>query len=161
MYKPVFCTCQDIAQAAIIVNNLKISGFSNNEISLLFPDNATHLPFRQNPDNATDDNVALAWVSGIDSLDIPGVGRFIATGPIMTELSRTPDIDQACHLIAALIGVGIPAHEAKHYQEKIKAGRTLIAVNTATAETRDTANTIFQQAEAADISSSEEVSPIV
>jgi hypothetical protein len=161
MYKPVFCICQDIGQTATIVNNLKLAGFSNTEISLLFPDNAT-LPSRQltadeTADEAENDSYGLEWTSKIDSLDIPGVGRFIAAGPIMVELSRTPKIDQVADLIAALIGVGIPAHEAKHYQEKIKAGRTLIAVNTATVETRDTANTIFQQAEAEDISSSEEV----
>ncbi|WP_445369630.1 hypothetical protein ACH5Y9_10935 [Methylomonas sp. BW4-1] len=165
MYKPVFCICQNIGQTAAIVNNLKMAGFSNTEISLLFPDNATLPSRQQNADEKVDaaenDSYGLEWTSKIDSLDIPGVGRFIAAGPIMVELCRTPEKDQVADLIAALIGVGIPAHEAKHYQEKIKAGRTLIAVNTATAETRDTANTIFQQAEAADISSSEEVSPIV
>ncbi|AMK78560.1 MULTISPECIES: general stress protein [Methylomonas] len=165
MYKPVFCICQDIGQTAAIVNNLKMAGFSNNEISLVFPDNTTLPGLQQNSDenadSAEEDSLDLEWLSGIDSLDIPGVGRFIAAGPIMVELSRTPQKDQADDLIGALVGVGIPAHHAEHYQEKIKAGRTLIAVNTATVETRDTANTIFQQAEAEDISSSEEVSVIV
>ncbi|MBD9362378.1 hypothetical protein [Methylomonas fluvii] len=165
MYKPVFCICQDIGQTAAIVNNLKTAGFSNNEISLVFPENSSLPDLQQtsyeNTDSTEEHNRDLEWLSGIDSLDIPGVGRFIAAGPIMVELSRIPQTDQVNDLIAALVGVGIPIHHAEHYQEKIKAGSTLIAVNTATVENRDTANTIFQQAEAEDISSSEEVSVIV
>jgi hypothetical protein len=158
MYKPIFCICQDMRQTATIVNNLKMAGISSNEISLLFPDSPTLPPLQPNAETLDQDVFGLEWASKIDSLDIPGLGHCIAAGPIMIELSRTPKADQVEDLIDALIGVGIPAHEAKHYQAKIKAGRTLIAVNTATAETRDAANTIFQQAEAEDISSSEEVS---
>lgn len=169
MYKPIFCISQDIDQTTIIVNNLKMAGFSNNEISVLFPDTSNpNNPVVNSQDNAGENanvvvagGVDLEWITGIGSLEIPGVGRFIAAGPIMVELSRTLKTGSLGELMNALIGVGIPEHEAKHYQEKIKGGRTLIAVNTASVEARDTANNIFQQAQAKDISSSEEASVIV
>lgn len=168
MYKPIFCISQDIDQTTLIVNKLKMAGFSNNDISVLFPDTSNiNNPAVNTQDNAgkkanvvVEGGADLAWIAGIGSLDIPGTGRFIAAGPIMVELSRTPQTGNLGELMAALIGVGIPEHEAKHYQEKIKSGRALIAVNTASVEARDTANNIFQQAQAKDISSSEEASII-
>jgi len=165
MYKPVFCICQSIGQTAAIVNNLKMAGFSNNEISLLFSESAnTETPLKnpgENGASAEENRLDLEWISGIASLEIPGSGRFVAGGPIVVELSRTPKKDSVVDLMTALVGVGIPGQEAKHYQEKIKSGLTLIVVNTANVDTRDSANTIFRQADAQDISSSEEVSVIV
>jgi hypothetical protein len=169
MYKPVFCISHDIDQTTRIVNNLKMAGFSNNEISVLFSETSTSPKPACNSQDNVDETVNVApeggadleWIAGIDSVDIPDVGRFIAAGPVMLELSRIPPKKTLGNLIDALIGVGIPGHEAEHYQEKIKGGCTLIAVNTASAETRDTANNIFQQAQAEDISSSEEASAIV
>lgn len=161
MYKPVFCISQDIGQTATIVNNLKTAGFSNNEISLLFPDirKTQEAPGGQT-DSETADRLDLEWIARIGRLKIPGVGQVIAAGPIMVELSRIPEKGSSENLISALIGIGIPEHETKHYQEKIKAGGALIAVNTASVEARDTANAIFRQAQAKDISSSEETSVI-
>ncbi len=169
MYKPIFCISRNIDQTAVIVNNLKLAGFSNNEISVLFPDNfSTEYPIvntKHNSDEITNMalnvGVDLEWIVGIGSLELPGIGRFIAAGPIMTELSRIPLKGTTGNLIDALTGVGIPIHEAEHYQEKIKGERALIVVNTASVEERDTANTIFQQAHAEDISSTEESSVIV
>jgi hypothetical protein len=79
----------------------------------------------------------------------------------MIELNRPLPKDSYGDLMDALMGVGIPAHEDKHYQEKIKTGCTLIAINTASLAMRDSANSIFQEAKATDISSSEEASAIV
>lgn len=169
MYKPIFCISQDIDQTANIVSKLKEAGFSNNEISVLFPDNfstESTIVNTQDPSNeisniALNVGVDLEWIVGIGSLELPGIGRFIAAGPIVNELSRIPLKGTTGNLMEALIGVGIPGHEAELYQEKIKVGRAIIVVNTASIEQRDAANTIFQQAHAEDISSTEESSVIV
>ena len=53
MYKPIFCTSQNLDQSAIIVNKLKEAGFSNNEVSVLFPDNfSTELPIANTRDSS-------------------------------------------------------------------------------------------------------------
>ncbi|TPQ24305.1 hypothetical protein [Methylomonas koyamae] len=165
MYKPVFCICQDLGQTMTIVNNLKLAGFANNEISLLFSDTLNPSIFPQNAiesgNSAAKDSGNQEWFNRAESLEIQGLGRFIAGGPVRVELCRTPDKGCAEDLTTALIGVGIPAHHAGHYQEKIKAGYILVAVNTARVATRDAANAIFLQANAADISSSEEVSAFI
>jgi hypothetical protein len=168
MYKPIFCLSQNIGQTAIIVSQLKESGFSNNEVSVLFPDNlSTTLPVDDTQDLsdkaaniALNVGVDLEWIVGIGSLEVPGIGRFIAAGPIMFELNRIPEKAAFGELMDALIGVGIPAHQAELYQEKIKTEQALIVVNTASLEERDAANTIFQQAHAEDISSTEESSVV-
>jgi hypothetical protein len=162
MYKPIFCTAQNINQTAIIVNKLKTAGFSNNEISVLFQDTSGSNELDIKAQHKAQDRVTggidvvaeLEWIVEIDSLEIPDIGPFIAAGPILIELSRIPEKGTLGGLMGALIGVGIPEHDAQHYQEKIKGGRTLIAVNTGNMEARDTANNIFQQAHAEDISSS-------
>lgn len=104
--------------------------------------------------------VDLEWIVGIGSLDLPGIGRFIAAGPIVNELSKIPLTRTTDNLMAALIGVGIPGHEAEFYQAKIKLGRTVIVVNTATIKERDSAKNIFQQEHAENISFSEESTAI-
>ncbi|NJA06249.1 hypothetical protein HC024_11025 [Methylococcaceae bacterium WWC4] len=158
MYKPIFCISRDIGQTAKIVNNLKVAGFSNNDISLLSPECCYQQSVGNTSATADEHRLDLQWINGIENLEIPGVGRCITAGPIRIELSRSLENDGVEDINAALIGAGIPAHHAEHYREKIIDGLTLIAVNTASSESRDTANTIFQQAEALYISSSEEVS---
>lgn len=158
MYKPIFCISRNIGQTAKIVNDLKVAGFSNNDISLLSPECSYQQSIGKTSASADEDRLDLQWINGIENLAIPGVGRCIAAGPIRIELNRSLENDGVEDINAALIGAGIPAHHAAHYREKIIAGLTLIAVNTANPESRDTANAIFQQAEALDISSSEEVS---
>ncbi len=168
MYKPIFCLSQNIGQTAMIVSQLKEAGFSNNEVSVVFPDHlSTELPVdaKRDPTDQTSTvalnvGVDLEWIVGIGSLEVPGIGRFIAAGPIMFELNRIPEKAAVGKLMDALIGVGIPAHQAELYQEKIKTEQALIVVNTASVEERDAANTIFQQAQAEDISSTEESSVV-
>ena len=64
----------------------------------------------------------LGWLVGIGSLAIPGVGPFIAAGPIMAALAGAGVGAAVGGLSGALIGLGIPQYEAKQYEGKIKAG---------------------------------------
>ena len=100
----------------------------------------------------------LGLLAGIGSLAIPGVGAFIAAGPIMGALSGAAVGAATGGLTGALIGLGIPEYEAKRYEGKIKGGSALISVHTASSETIDTAKEIFERNHAEDISSTEETS---
>jgi uncharacterized membrane protein len=141
MANSVFCLANSETQANEIVDRLKNSGFSSNDISVLFPDKTgtkdfAHEKNTKAPEGATTGagvggvlGGTLGWLAGIGSLAIPGLGPFIAAGPIMAALSGAAVGAAAGGLTGALVGMGIPEYEAKRYESKIKEGNILISVH--------------------------------
>ena len=168
MAKAVFCIAPTEAQATTIVDQLKTAGFSKNDISVLFPDKTgtrdfAHEQHTKAPEGAATGagtggvlGGALGWLVGIGALAIPGLGPFIAAGPIMAALSGAAAGAALGGLTGALIGMGIPEYEAKRYEGKVKAGNMLISVHTEDSAERDRAKAIFERAGAEDISYTEE-----
>jgi len=164
MAKAVFCIAKSEAQASTIVDQLKTAGFSNNDISVLFPDKAgtkdfAHEQHTKAPEGAAAGagtggvlGGAFGWLVGIGSLAIPGLGPFIAAGPILAALSGAAAGAAIGGLSGALIGMGIPEYEAKRYEGKVKEGNLLISVHTEDSTERDRAKDIFTRAGAEDIS---------
>src|SRR5436190_19244 len=132
--KAVFCIATTDEQASRIVDNLKMAGFSNQDISVLFPDKTGTKDFaHQKQTKAPEGAVtgagtggvlggAVGWLAGIGALAIPGLGPFIAAGPLMAALSGAAVGAAAGGLVGALVGMGIPEYEAKRYEGKIKQG---------------------------------------
>jgi len=95
MAKAIFCLCDDERRAEQIVDQLRTRGFSNNDISVLFPDNSGTRDFAHEQNTKAPEGAAagagtggvLGWLVGIGSLAIPGAGRFMAAGPIMAALA--------------------------------------------------------------------------
>jgi uncharacterized membrane protein len=170
MTKAVFCIAKNIEQAEIIITNLKVAGFSNNDISVLFPDKSTTKDFAHEKHTKAPEGAAVGGtvglgagavvglLAGIGALAIPGVGPLIAAGPIMGALSGAAVGAATGGLTGGLIGLGIPEYEAKRYEGKIKGGSALISVHTKSSEGRDQVKEIFEKAHAEDISSTEEES---
>lgn len=170
MKKAVFCIAKDISQTEVIVNHLKLAGFSSNDISVLLPDKNTTKDFAYEKHSKAPEGASvggavglsvgavLGWLVGIGSLAIPGVGPFIAAGPIMAALSVAAMGAAAGGLTGGLIGVGIPEFEAKRYEGKIKGGCVLISVHASSSDAIHQAKQIFENAHAEDISSTEEAS---
>src|SRR6476619_8425395 len=141
MSKAVFCLSDSEVQAGNIVTELKSAGFSNNDISVLFPDKAgtkdfAHEQHTKAPEGAAAGagtggivGGALGWLVGIGALAIPGLGPFIAAGPIMAALSGAAAGAAIGGITGALIGLGIPEYEAKRYEGKIKEGNILLSVH--------------------------------
>jgi hypothetical protein len=164
MAKAVFTLIDTESQAEQIVENLKNAGCANNDISVLFPDKGgtrdfAHEQHTKAPEGATTGAGAggvlggvLGWLAGIGSLAIPGVGPFIAAGPIMATLAGAGVGAAVGGVSGALIGMGIPEYEAKQYEAKIKSGNILISVHTENSEDRDRVKDIFKRAGAHDIS---------
>jgi hypothetical protein len=98
----------------------------------------------------------LGWIAGIGALAIPGVGPFIAAGPIMAALSGAAIGAAAGGIAGGLIGLGIPELEAKRYEGKIKEGNILISVHTDNSDEIARAKDIFTKAGAQDICSTGE-----
>jgi len=98
----------------------------------------------------------VGWLAGIGALAIPGLGPFIAAGPIMAALSGAAVGATAGGLVGALIGMGIPEYEAKRYEGKLRDGRILMSVHSATGEQAKCAKEIFEHDGAEDIAAAGE-----
>lgn len=170
MKNAVYCIAKDYSHAETIVDNLKTAGFGNNDISVLFPDKTGTRDFahEQNtkmPEGAATGGIAgmgtgaiLGWLAGIGTLAIPGVGPFIAAGPIMAALGGAAVVGAAGGIIGGLVGMGIPEFEAKQYDGKIRNGNVLISVHTESSDQVKTVKQIFENANAEDIKSTSEAS---
>jgi len=77
---------------------------------------------------------------------IPGVGPFIAAGPIMAALAGAGAGAAAGGLTGALVGMGMPEYEAKQYEMKMKGGNILISVHTEDGSERTRVKEIFKNA---------------
>jgi len=166
--KSVFCLAQDETQAIRIVDELKSAGFSNNDISVLLPDRGSSREFAHEKGTKAPEGAAtgagtggvlggaLGWLAGIGALAIPGVGPFIAAGPIMAALSGAAVGAAAGGLIGTLVGMGIPEYEAKRYQSRLKEGRVLISVHSENADQTKRAKDLFERAGAEDIATAGE-----
>jgi hypothetical protein len=167
----VICIAKTEDQAISIVDRLKMANFSNSDISVLFPDKSgtkdfAHEQHTKAPEGAATGGItggvlggALGWLVGIGALAIPGVGAFIAAGPIMAALGGAAVGGTVGGIAGGLIGLGIPEYEAKRYEGKIKSGNILISVHTDNSEEIHRAKEIFHQAGAEDISSTGESTP--
>jgi len=101
---------------------------------------------------------ALGLLAGIGALAIPGVGPFIAAGPIMATLAGVGVGGAVGGLIGALVGMGIPEYEAKRYEGRIKEGGILLSAHCDTSEEITRAKDILKETGAEDIASSGEAS---
>src|SRR5271168_2238341 len=128
------------------VDGLKAAGFSNQDISVLFPESAGSRDFAHEkgtkaPEGATAGagtgivlGGTLGWLLGVGALAIPGLGPFIAAGPIMAALAGAGVGGAVGGVAGALIGMGIPEYEAKRYQGHLKKGGILISVHCDTSD---------------------------
>ena len=98
----------------------------------------------------------IGLLAGIGALAIPGLGPFIAAGPIMAALSGGAIGAVGGGLTGALVGLGIPEYEAKRYEGKVKEGGILISVHSESNDETRRAKDIFKEEGAHDISSTGE-----
>jgi hypothetical protein len=134
---------RDRDDARDAIEDVKVAGFTANDISLLSPDRAgtaesdTTERDRGNkaPEGAVTGAVAVgilgglgAWQLGLGALAIPGVGPFLAAGAFATALAGADGGAGVGAITGALVGMGVPEEEARYYEEEARVGRTLVAV---------------------------------
>src|SRR5256714_14499396 len=156
MSKSVFGIAVTPGQAERIVDQLQAEGFAVSEISVLMPDtggtrDVGHVKATKAPEGATTGAATggatggvIGLLAGIGALAIPGVGPFIAAGPIMAALSGAAVGAATGGLVGTFIGLRNPEIEAKRYDEKVKKGDYPIAVHTDESEEVDPAERGFQ-----------------
>lgn len=170
MKKAVMCIVQTTAQAEVIVGQLQSSGFSNNDISVLFPDKAGTKDFAHEHNTKAPEGAlagagaggvvggTIGLLAGIGALAIPGLGPFIAAGPLLAALSGAAAGATVGGVAGALVGMGIPEIEAKRYEGKLKGGNLLISVHTENSDEQKRAEEIFKAARAEDVCATTESS---
>jgi hypothetical protein len=166
--KAVFGIYSSVSQAEGAVDRLIANGFANADVSVLLPDNQSTRDFAHHKDTkapeGTTTGVAaggilggtLGVLAGIGTLAIPGVGPFIAAGPIMAGLAGLGVGGAVGGLIGALVGMGIPEYEAKRYEGRVKNGGILLSVHCDTSNEIDRAKKVLESTGAEDISSTAE-----
>ncbi|MBV8866828.1 MAG: general stress protein [Acidobacteriaceae bacterium] len=159
---------RDMAEHA--VDQLLASGFRNEDISVLLQDNAgtkdfAHEKATKAPEGTTTGVVTggvvggtLGLLAGIGALAIPGIGPFIAAGPIMGALAGAGSGGLVGGIIGALVGMGIPEFEAKRYEGRIKSGGILLSVHCDNSDWVGKAKDLLKQTGAEDVSSTGEAS---
>ena len=129
------------AAADEAVEHLRMAGFRNTDVSILIPDNPgtkdlAHERNSKAPEGATAGAVSggiaggvLGWLTGIGALAIPGLGPFLAAGPIVAALAGLGAVGTVGGIIGALAGFGVPEYEAKRYEGRIREGGILLSVH--------------------------------
>jgi len=157
-------------QAEAAVDQLIAAEFRNEDISVLLQDNVgtkdfAHEKHTKAPEGTTTGAVTggvvggtLGLLAGIGALAIPGIGPFIAAGPIMGTLAGLGTGGVVGGLIGALVGLGIPEFEAKRYEGRIKEGGILVSVHCDNSDWVKRAKEILKETGAEDVASSGEAS---
>src|SRR6202049_4427443 len=164
----VFGIYNSVTQAEQAVNRLLAAGYTNDSISVLLPDNKSTKDFAHEKNTKAPEGTTtgvttggviggtLGLLAGIGALAIPGVGPFIAAGPIMGALAGLGVGGAVGGLIGALVGMGIPEFEAKRYEGRVKDGGVLLSVHCDTSDDISRAKDLLKQTGAEDISSAGE-----
>jgi hypothetical protein len=141
-------------------------GFRTEDISVLIPGNIGTRDVAQEKYTATAGAGSGAVVGGtlglladIGALAIPGVGPFIAAGPLMGALAGAGTGGVVGGIIGALVGLGIPEYQAKRYESMIKDGRVLLSVHCDNSDWVKRANNVLERTGAENIASTGEATP--
>lgn len=150
-------------QAEQAVAALHRAGFATSDISALLPDQKGTRDFAHEQNTKAPEGTVvgvsaggaiggtLGLLAGIGALAIPGLGPFIAAGPIMAALSGAAAGAAVGGVAGALVGLGIPELEAKQYEGKIKSGNILLSVHVEDSDERARAKKILEESGAVDV----------
>jgi hypothetical protein len=152
------------------VDRLIAAGFRNEDISVMLQDNVGTKDFAHEKNTKAPEGTAtgaaagatvggtLGLLTGIGALAIPGLGPFIAAGPIMATLAGIGSGGLVGGIVGALVGMGIPEYEAKRYEGRIKEGGILLSVHCDNSEWVGKAKNLLKETGAEDVSSTGEAS---
>lgn len=166
----VFGIYRDRKHVEQAVDALLDAGYRGADISVLLPDNVGTKDFAHEKNTKAPEGAAagagtgavvggtLGLLAGIGALAIPGLGPFIAAGPIMGALAGAGTGGVVGGVIGTLVGLGMPEYEAKRYEGLIKEGRVLLSVHCDNSDWVKRAKEILERTGGQDIASSGEAS---
>ena len=158
------------ADVELALNSLKAAGFRNTDISVLVQKNLGTKDFGHEKSTKTPEGAAagagtgaviggvLGWLVGIGTIAIPGLGPFLAAGPIVAALAGLGAVGAVGGIAGALVGLGIPEYEAKRYEGRILKGSILLSVHCDDSKWVKLAKQVLETTGAQDVASSSEAS---
>ena len=161
----IYATETDLSEG---VNQLRLDGFENTDVSVLLPQNTGNKDLACEKNSKAPEGAAtgagtgavvggaLGWLAGIGLLAIPGLGPFIAAGPIMAALSGVGIGGVVGGVAGGLIGAGFPEYEAKRFEGRIRKGGVLLSVHCVSTEMEKEAKEILKKTGAQDVSAAGE-----
>jgi len=150
------------------VDALLAAGFASSDVSVLMQEGASTREFAHEKNTKAPEGAAvgataggavggtLGLLAGIGALAIPGVGPFIAAGPIMATLAGVGVGGAVGGILGALSGMGVPEYEAKRYEGRVKSGGILLSVHCDTSGEVSAAKDILERTGGEDVSSAGE-----
>jgi hypothetical protein len=160
----------NVANAEAAIDGLTMAGFSSQALSVLLSDKDEARVLATGNTTTDSDRAAagagvggvvggaLGLLAGVGVLALPGVGPFIAAGPIMASLAGFGVGGAVGGFVGALVGMGIPEFEAKVYDGRVRDGGVLLAVHCESAERISRARDVLKAEGAEDIATSLEES---
>lgn len=165
MSKAIVGIAKSTTQVEVTIQQLQSAAFVPAEdISVLLPDSGATpelgaVKATKAPEGATTGAITggavggtIGLLAGLGTLAIPGLGPFIAAGPIMAALSGIAAGATAGGIVGALVGMGIPEYEAKAYENRLKNGGFLVAVHAPTSEAAKAIREILKNNDFEDVS---------
>ncbi|MFN8392462.1 MAG: quinol:electron acceptor oxidoreductase subunit ActD [Bdellovibrionota bacterium] len=143
---------------------LRAEGFRYSDVSVLFSSPDTTRSFAHENTTKAPEGAAvgggigalvggsLGWLAGIGAIAIPGVGPFIAAGPVMALLAGIGTGATVGGLSGALVGLGIPEYEASRYEGRVQHGGILLSVHADNSEWAEKAKGILEETGGEDVS---------
>ena len=145
------------------VEELKNADFRHTDISVLFPASGDTNEFVVEKETKAPEGAmtgagtgamvggTLGWLVGIGFLIIPGLGPFIAAGPIVGALAGVGAGGLVGGIAGALVGMGIPEYEANRYEGHIKKGGILLSIHADDKDWKNKGKDILERTGAEDI----------
>src|SRR5262249_12768284 len=146
----------------LAIDRLRVAGYRNTDISVLMPQNVgskdlAHEKQTKAPEGAAAGagtgvvlGGALGWLAGIGAVAMPGIGPFLAAGPVVAALAGAGAAGVAGGIIGGLAGLGIPEYVAKRYEGRIRKGGILLSVHCDDSDWTKRAKVILEQTGAED-----------
>jgi hypothetical protein len=156
--------------ADVALTGLRDAGFSGSDVSILLPENLGPRELVMSKESKAPEGTAtgagsgaviggaLGWLVGIGALAIPGLGPFIAAGPIMAALAGIGAGGVVGGFVGGLVGLGIPEYEAKRYEGHLRRGGILLSVHCDTSDEIKVAKEVMERSGAEDVSTTGEAS---
>lgn len=118
---PIFSVFDDQSSLRRAIAFLQAANFHDEDMSILASSDEFPLDRDEPP--------APRWLEALGSLAIPSIGAFVAGGPLLTAITECGERKPLRNLTEALVGLGIPEFEARHYELQVKQGGALLVIH--------------------------------
>src|SRR5262245_2972610 len=156
MNNTVYCLATSEPQASSILTELRNLDVPSSDISVILPANLSdtrNISMKEDAIRGAQTGGVLGgilgWLVGISSLALPGVGVFIAAGPLVAALGGAV----AGGVVGGLAGgsgavhpLGLPRDVSRRIENRLRAGDILISVHSDDTILRRRAFDIFREA---------------